>query len=128
MIDIILIQSPKSGLSLLEYRRVNTKLKKEHSEIFSGFLSAIQGISKEINIGRVNQISTEGCKAHHCIIIHEGAINVIVLMDLCDSIDYWREKGHEIGEKFQEMFKNLMEPNNTAQFREFIPIIEKIIQ
>jgi hypothetical protein len=127
MIDIILIQDPNSGLSLLEYRGVNARLKEEHSEIFSGFLSAIQSISKEINIGRVFQISTEGEKGHHCLIVNEGKINVIFLMDLCESIDFWKTKGQEIGEKFQEMFKNIMQINDMAQFRAFIPIIKRII-
>ena len=81
MLDIILIQHADTGLNLLEYRQEHTIMKIEHSDIFSGFMSAIQNITAELNIGYVVLISTEGIKGHNCIIIPKYPISVIILVD-----------------------------------------------
>jgi hypothetical protein len=124
MLDIILIQQDDSGISLLEYRQEQTKMKIEHADIFSGFLKAIQNISKELDIGVPVLISTEGLKGHNCIIVPKPPINVILLVDRDDPIDLWREQGLEIAEKFIEQFGTSVNSYNITQFREFIPTIK----
>ena len=124
MLDIILIQQDNSGISLLEYRQEQTKMKIEHADIFSGFLNAIQNISKELDIGVPVLISTEGLKGHNCIIVPKPPINVILLVDRDDPIDLWREQGFEIAEKFIEQFGTSINSYNITKFKEFIPTIK----
>ena len=69
MLDIIFIQHVDTGLNLVEYRQEHTVMKTEHSDIFTGFMSAIQNITEELNIGIIVLIATEGIKGHNCIII-----------------------------------------------------------
>lgn len=126
MLDIILIQQDKTGLSLLEYRQEHTKFKIEHADIFSGFLKAIQNISQEIDIGRPVLISTEGSKGHNCIIVPKSPINVILLVDQDDPIDLWREQGKEIAEKFIEYFGTSINTFNLNIFKEFIPVLKQM--
>jgi len=126
MLDIILIQQDKSGLSLLEYRQEHTKIKIEHADIFSGFLKAIQSISQEIDIGTPVLISTEGSRGHNCIIVPKSSINVILLVDQDDPIDLWREQGLEIAEKFIAQFGKTVDSYNLTKFKEFIPIIKEM--
>ena len=124
MLDIILIQQDNSGISLLEYRQEQTKMKIEHADIFSGFLKAIQNISKELDIGVPVLISTEGLKGHNCIIVPKPPINIILLVDRDDPIDLWREQGLEIAEKFIEQFGSSINSYNITKFKEFIPKIK----
>lgn len=124
MLDIILIQQDNSGLSLLEYRQEQTKMKIEHADIFSGFLKAIQSISKELNIGTPVLISTEGSKGHNCIIVPKAPINVIILVDQDDPIDLWRNQGYEIANKFIEHFGTSINTYDISRFKEFIPTIK----
>ena len=124
MLDIILIQQDNSGISLLEYRQEQTKMKIEHADIFSGFLKAIQNISKELDIGVPVLISTEGLKGHNCIIVPKPPINIILLVDRDDPIDLWREQGLEIAEKFIEQFGSSINSYNITKFKEFIPTIK----
>lgn len=126
MLDIILIQHNKTGLNLLEYRQERTVIKSEHSDIFSGFLSAIQNITKELDIGTVILISTEGSKGHNCIIIPKELISVILLVDKEDPIDLWREQGHIIANKFIEKFGDSFNPSDIRQFEVFIPAIKEL--
>ena len=126
MLDIILIQDVKTGLNLVEYRQEHTKVKTEHSDIFSGFLSAIQKISEELDIGTVILISTQGSKGHNCIIIPTPPINVIILVDQDDPIDLWREQGHLISQKFIEQFGSHYEPADVVQFRLFNSVIKQL--
>ena len=126
MLDIILIQQDKTGLSLLEYRQEHTKVKIEHTDIFSGFLKAIQSISKEIDIGTPVLISTEGSKGHNCIIVPKSPINVILLVDQDDPIDLWREQGLEIAEKFLAQFGASVDSYNVIKFKAFIPTIKQM--
>ena len=106
MLDIILLQHPTSGIKLLEYRQTHTKITSLHADIFSGFMSAIQNISTQLDIGTLILISTEGSKGHNCIIIPKTYVNVILLVDHEDPIDLWREQGHLIADKFLEEFGN----------------------
>ena len=92
MLDIILIQHVDTGLKLLEYRQDNTMMKTEHSDIFSGFMSAMQNITEELNIGYVVLIATEGIKGHNCIIIPKYPINVIMLVDQNDPVELWKQQ------------------------------------
>jgi len=125
MLDIILIQHI-TGISLLEYRLKHTKLNKNHSDIFSGFLSAIQNITQELNIGSVILISTQGEKGHNCIIINKDPIRVILLVDETDPISVWRETGEIIIEKFLEMYTNTKNYNQVTQFENFKSILQNI--
>lgn len=126
MLDIILIQHMISGLNILEYRLKHTKLDEKHSDIFSGFLSAIQNITKELNIGSVILISTQGEKGHNCIIINRDPIRVILLVDETDPISVWRETGELIVEKFLKMYAHTKDYNEITQFESFKPILQNI--
>ncbi|MBY9018634.1 MAG: hypothetical protein KGD66_07365 [Candidatus Lokiarchaeota archaeon] len=126
MLDIILLQHPASGIKLLEYRQDHTKISSKHADIFSGFMSAIQNISTELDIGTLILISTEGSEGHNCIIIPKIYVNVIILVDQEDPIDLWREQGHLIAEKFLEEFGNDYQPNIVSKFESFTSTIKAL--
>ncbi|MHA1192388.1 MAG: hypothetical protein ACTSP9_08845 [Promethearchaeota archaeon] len=126
MLDIILVQHPASGIKLLEYRQDHTKISSMHADIFSGFMSAIQNISTQIDIGTLILISTEGSKGHNCIIIPKIYVNVILLVDQEDPIDLWKEQGHLIAEKFLEKFGNDYNPNDVSKFKSFTSTIKTL--
>ena len=126
MLDIILLQHPGTGIKLLEYRQDHTKISSIHADIFSGFMSAIQNISTELDIGTLILISTEGSKGHNCIIIPKTHVNVIILVDKDDPIDLWREQGHLIADKFLEEFGNDFNPNDVSIFKPFISTIKSL--
>jgi hypothetical protein len=119
MLDIILIQDESTGINLVEYRQPLTKIGTEHSDIFSGFLSAIQNITTELNIGTVILIATEGSRGHNCVIVPQSPINVILLVDHDDPIELWREQGHIIADKFIEIYGTNFNPNDLTKFRDF---------
>lgn len=119
MLDIILIQHVDTGLKLLDYRQEHTKFKVEHADIFSGFLTAIQNITYELNIGTVILISTKGEKGHNCIIIPKYPISVILLVDQEDPINFWREQGELIAEKFLEKYGMSFDPSDITKFQDF---------
>jgi len=58
MLDIILIQHHNTGIKLLEDRQNHTNISSIHADIFSGFMSAIQNISTELDIGTLILLST----------------------------------------------------------------------
>ncbi len=126
MLDIILIQHVDTGLNLLEYRQEHTIMKTEHSDIFSGFMSAIQSITAELNIGYVVLIATEGIKGHNCIIIPKYPINVIILVDQEDPIEIWKQQGKDIAEKFLKSFGDSFDPNLVHKFRPFSAVIKEM--
>ena len=126
MLDIILIQHADTGINLLEYRQESTTMKHEHSDIFSGFMTAIQNITTELDIGYVVLISTEGKRGHNCIIIPKYPINVIALVDQADPIDLWKIEGNKIAEKFIETFGLSFDPYDVEKFQSFIPIIRDL--
>lgn len=126
MLDIILIQHPYTGLKLLEYRQDHTKISSIHMDIFSGFMSAIQNITTELDIGTLILISTEGTKGHNCIIVPKPPINVILLVDQTDPIDLWREQGHLIANKFVERFGTSFDPNDVSKFEPFTSTIKQL--
>ncbi|MBD3198095.1 MAG: hypothetical protein GF317_23800, partial [Candidatus Lokiarchaeota archaeon] len=119
MLDIILIQHIDTGINLLEYEQDHTSFDKNHSDIFSGFLSAIQNISSELNIGTVVLISTEGSRGHNCIIIQRYPINIILLVDKADHIDVWRETGQEIANRFIEKYGKKIDSSYVSQYNDF---------
>ena len=126
MLDIILLQHPGSGIKLLEYRQDHTKISSVYADIFSGFMSAIQNISTELDIGTLILISTEGSKVHNCIIIPNVYVNVIILVDQEDPIDFWREQGHLIAGKFLEEFGNDYNPTDVSEFESFTSTIKAL--
>ena len=126
MLDIILIQHEGSGINLVEYRQPHTKIGTDHSSIFSGFLSAIQNITTELNIGTLILISTEGSHGHNCIIVPRSPINVILLVDHDDPIELWREQGHLIADKFLESYGKNFNPNDLTHFRDFSSTLKEL--
>jgi len=126
MLDIILIQHVDTGLNILEYRQENTTMKTEHSDIFSGFMTAIQNITEEMNIGYVVLIATEGIKGHNCIIIPNYPINVILLVDQDDPIELWKQQGKAIAEKFLSNYGISFNPNNVHQYQPFKSVIKEM--
>ena len=126
MLDIILIQHVDTGLNLLEYRQDNTMMKTEHSDIFSGFMSAMQNITEELNIGYVVLIATEGIKGHNCIIIPKYPINVIMLVDQSDPVELWKQQGKKIAENFLASFGKSFDPHLVQLFRPFRSVIKEM--
>jgi hypothetical protein len=126
MLDIILIQHETTGINLVEYRQAHTKIGADHSNIFSGFLSAIQNITMELNIGTVVLISTEGTQGHNCIIVPKSPINIIILVDQDDPIDLWREQGHIIADKFLERYGIGFSPNDITKFKSFTSTLHEL--
>lgn len=126
MLDIILIQHEKTGINLVEYRQLHTKIGTEHSDIFSGFLSAIQNITTELDIGTVILIATEGSRGHNCIIVSQSPISVILLVDHDDPIELWREQGRIIADKFIENYGLNFNPNDLTKFRDFSSILKDL--
>ncbi len=119
MLDIILIQHNTTGINLIEFQQIGTKFKKEHSEIFGGFMAAIQSITAELNIGQVVLISTKGAKGHNCIITHKPLINIIILADQDDPINFWQEQGEIIAEEFIKRYGESFNPHIVSIFKEF---------
>ena len=126
MLDIILIQHVDTGLNLLEYRQEHTSMKNEHSDIFSGFMSAMQNITEELNIGYVVLIATEGIKGHNCIIIPKYPISVIMLVDQDDPVEIWKQQGKKIAEKFLSSFGNSFDPHLVHLFKPFTTVIKEL--
>lgn len=126
MLDIILIQHVDTGLNILEYRQEHTIMKKQHSDIFSGFMAAIQNITEELNIGYVVLIATEGIKGHNCIIIPKYPINVILLVDQDDPIELWKQQGKNIAENFISKYGSSFNPNDVHLYRPFKSVIKEM--
>jgi hypothetical protein len=128
MLDIVLIQHILTGINIFEFRQKHAKIDEKHSDIFGGFLSAIQNITKELDIGSVILISTQGEKGHNCIIINKDPIRVILLVDEKDPIRIWRETGELIAEKFIEHYGHNKNYSNITQFKNFKFILKNICQ
>lgn len=126
MLDIILVQHVDTGLNLVEYRQEHTVMKTEHSDIFSGFMTAIQNITEELNIGYVVLIATEGIKGHNCIIIPKYPINIIILVDQDDPVDLWKQQGKNIAEKFLSIFGTSFDPHLVHKFKTFKSVIKEM--
>lgn len=126
MLDVILIQDIHTGIKLLEYRQENTTFDTDHLDIFSGFLSAIQSISLELDIGNLVLISTEGTKGHNCIIAHSPPIDVIILVDQIDPINIWKEMGRDIAIEFIEKYGKDFESSRVSAFDGFKEIIANL--
>jgi hypothetical protein len=126
MLDFLIIQHFSTGVNLVEYKQESTKMKSEHSDILSRFLTAIQNIKQELDIETIVLISTKGTDGHNCIIIPRIPINVILLVDQEDSIDFWREQGKLIAKKFIDMYGENFNPNVINNFKDFTAIIKDI--
>jgi len=126
LLDIILIQHQKAGTNLLEYRQDHTKIALEHSDIFGGFLAAIQNITRELDIGTLILISTAGLKGHNCIIVPKPPINVIILVDKDDPIDLWREEGNKIADRFIERYGTSFSPYSVTPYQRFKQTIKEL--
>lgn len=126
MFDIIIIQHAETGIVLAEYSAPQTAIDEEHSDLFSGFLSAVQGVTKEINIGQLCQVSTEGEKGHHCLICSRGPINVIILIDQDDNIDFWRNRCLEIAQDFLKEYSESFNSSKVSQFKGFNIILKNM--
>ncbi|MBD3254640.1 MAG: hypothetical protein GF383_06080 [Candidatus Lokiarchaeota archaeon] len=98
----------------------------DHSEIFSGFLTAIQKISEELNIGNLVLISTEGEKGHNCIVVPQFPINFVLLVDQEDPVHIWKEIGADLAQRFLKKFQPRLNSHDFSQYEEFLPTIKKI--
>jgi len=129
MIDLILIQDRKSGLGLFQYKGKAVYIEPSHEDLFQGFLSAFQSIIHELNLGKLQQISTE---EHHFIIHYEGfdegAINIIMMFDCEDCVDTLRNKAKEIGCEFRNMFGNEKMDNDSSKYDVFRVRLERILE
>ena len=128
MLDLVLIQHVNSGINLVEYQKDNSTLNPKHSSIFSGFLSAVQAMSKELEIGTISLISTEGVNAHHCLIMSDDPISVILIIDHDDSVNLWRWIGSKIINAFFKLFGKDFDPHEISEFKDFSFIIKEICE
>ena len=126
MLDLVLIQHLHSGVNLIEYIEAETTLNSKHSSIFSGFLSAIQSMSKELEIGHIALISTEGENAHNCIIVTNEPISIVLIVDRKDSIEKWKETGHKLLNAFFKIYGRDFDPYEISEFKDFRFIIKEI--
>ncbi|MBY9006492.1 MAG: hypothetical protein KGD63_07015 [Candidatus Lokiarchaeota archaeon] len=111
---------------MIEYHEENSPLNTNHSSIFSGFLSAIQAMSNELEIGKIVLISTEGVNAHHCIIVSIHPISIIIIVDKSDSIESWREIGNNIANAFFKLYGKDFDPHEISEFTDFRFIMKEI--
>jgi hypothetical protein len=125
MLDLIFIQDKMSGIKLFEFQGAHTLIDSEHALIFSGFLSAIQCISSELKIGELTQISTD---SHHCIIHCEGAILVIIIIDISENALPWKHKASIIGREFNHQYlKELSSISDISAFKPFNSTLSSIL-
>jgi len=103
MLDLMLIQDDETGITYFEYKPTHARINNKHAPIFSGFLSAIQNVSKEMEMGKLTQISTE---THHCLINAKPELSVILIVDVEDDIKYWRRKMRKTAQEFLKEFPN----------------------
>ncbi len=130
MLDLILIQDRETGIGLFQLQGKQTLIDESHQDLFHGFMSAFQSIIKELNLGQLSQISTI---EHHCVIHYEGdtqnwPLNIIMMFDCEDSVDFWKEKAREIGCAFLSQYQTNSNPGNVARFRDFGEKILKILE
>jgi hypothetical protein len=124
-LDQVLILGKNSGITLFEQRGQHVLFDKTHAEIFGGFLSAIQCVTQELNIGDVTQISTT---THHCIMYHNNAILVILILDISEKVSRWARKAKQISDAFSQQFGNPpRNANNTGQFAQFGTVLEDYV-
>lgn len=124
MLDFILIQHSGSGLTLFEFKGEHTVLDPNHSSVLSGFLSAIQGISKELNLGNITQISTD---THHCIFYTELNVTIVIIVDREDCPNFWYNKAKEILNQFLVKFSDSLYINDLSYFRHFKKILMEFV-
>ena len=126
MLYVCIIQDLNTGIKLIEYRQENTQFETNHLDIFSGCLSAIKSISIELDIGNLVLISTEGTKGHNCIIAHHPPIDVILLVDMEDPVDLWKEQGRYIATEFMEKYGKDYKPSRVSAFNDFKDVIKEM--
>ncbi|MBN2155393.1 MAG: hypothetical protein JW776_05075 [Candidatus Lokiarchaeota archaeon] len=131
MIDLILIQDHKSGIGLFQYKGKAVYIEPRHEELFQGFLSAFQNIIRELNLGKLQQISTED---HHFIIDYgekdeiSNSINVIMMFDGQDCVDTLRNIAREIGNEFRKMFGKHLEGTDISTYEVFSLKLDTILK
>lgn len=130
MIDLILIQDRRSGIGLFQYKGKSVIMDPSHEELFQGFLSAFQGIMKELHLGKLKQISTED---HHFVIHYEGdesdsAINVIMMFDCEDCVEILNIKAKEIGREFRNMFADRTKEIDISKYEVFRVHLERLLE
>ena len=126
MLDLILIQDKASGIKLFEFQGPHALIDSEHALIFSGFLSAIQCITTELNMGDLSQISTD---SHHCLIHNQGVVHVIVIVDSSDNMIAWRHKASIIGRKFvNQCIKDNFCSSDMSTYTPFTATLKEILE
>ena len=116
MLDFVLIQNTYSGIEIFKYRGPNTEIETDHAFVLSGFLSAIQALTRELKLGNITQISTD---SHHCIFFTESSITTIVIVDLKDCPKLWMKEAIGISKDFLECYQNDLCINNLTHFKPF---------
>ena len=130
MIDFILIQDAVSGIGLFKFKGKTVAIDPTHEDLFNGFMSAFQGIIKELKLGNLNQISTTD---HHCIFHSEqngkgNPYNIIIMFDCEDCVEHWKEKAKIIGCEFIKQFGNVDFAGNTSMYTTFRDKILEILE
>ncbi len=126
MLDIVILQHIHTGINLVEYRHEETNLNPKHSSVFSAFLSAIQAMTKELEIGNISLISTEGDNEHNCIIVTNEPVCLILIVDHNDSIKLWKYTGNRILDVFFKIYGKEFDPHEISEFKDFYVILKEM--
>lgn len=87
------------------------------SQLFSGFLTAVQNFAEDLKIGRLTNFVTNDKTIILSTSEHVGAS---LILDLEDNIEDWFDKAYKIMEKFEEKYNNLANfGGNVSAFQDF---------
>ncbi|MDD1778533.1 MAG: hypothetical protein LUQ65_10230 [Candidatus Helarchaeota archaeon] len=94
------------------------------SQLFSGFLTAVQNFAEDLKIGRLTNFVTNDKTIILSASEHVGASLII---DLEDNIDDWFDKAYKIMEKFEEKYNLSNFAGNVSAFQDFDNDLSKIL-
>ncbi|MHA1732286.1 MAG: hypothetical protein ACTSU5_10095 [Promethearchaeota archaeon] len=124
MLDLVLIME-KSGITLFEFKGEHCIVQDDHSEIFSGFISAVSHVAREIAIGNLTLIST---KTHHCIVRHKESIIVVTIVDVGEDVGYWTGVTRQVARAFQaRYFSEEVDPYVVTDLRRYQDFSSEIL-
>ena len=124
MLNKVLILRKDSGILLLDE---TIKDLNYDSKLFSGLLTAVKNLCLEINIGECSIFSSDKYK----VVTTSGEqITVTFIIDKADPHieSYWSKLGKNIAETFEEKYDLTKFHGNINIFKDFHPIMHKILE
>jgi hypothetical protein len=94
------------------------------SQLFSGFLTAVQSFAEDLKIGRLTNFVTNDKTIILSASEHVGAS---LILDLEDNIEDWFDKAYKIMEKFEEKYNLSNFGGNVSAFQDFDEDLSKIL-